>query len=357
MNLRPRTTVIQSLAVALIAALGVALAPSPSVQASQAAQAAQDDVTWTVRTASNDYGAERSSFSYTVNPGATVEDALVVTNHGDQALDLDVYAADGYTTDSGQFDLLVAGAESATVGAWTELKSDSITVAPGESVDVPFSLTVPDNATPGDYAGGIVSSLTEEVQENGISVDRRLGIKMSLRVGGELTPSMAIENVNVAWNGGLNPVAGGDATVSYTIHNTGNAVLSAQEAVGVAGPFGVLGVQAPPIDQSPTLLPGESWDVTVEVDNVAAVFWLSATATVTPLVVDAAGSTNALTPVTATAGALAVPWMLLLIVLALAALVYAVLLLRKRERARQRAREDERVQEAVERALETVDAR
>ena len=338
-------SLLRSLGAVVLAATGLMIAGAP------AATAADDDVTWTVRTASNDFGAERSSFNYTVNPGGKVEDALVVTNHGDAALDLGVYAADGFTTDSGQFDLVVAGAESAAVGAWTELDADKIVVNPGQSVEVPFTLTIPKNATTGDYAGGGVTSLTEPSAESGINVDRRLGIKMSLRVGGELAPSLAIEDMRVDWAGGLNPFSGGDATVSYTIHNTGNAVLSAQQAASISGPFGLLSTPAGSIESPPQLLPGETWDVTVPIRNVAATLWVTASATVTPIVVDAAGSTTPLTSVAATATGPAVPWMLLLLLIVVAALVFLALRLRKRNAARQQAREDERVRDAVDRAL------
>jgi len=338
-------SLLRSLVAVVLAATGLMIAGAP------AATAADDDVTWTVRTASNDFGAERSSFNYTVNPGGKVEDALVVTNHGAAALDLGVYAADGFTTDSGQFDLVVAGAESAAVGAWTELDADKIVVNPGQSVEVPFTLTIPKNATPGDYAGGVVTSLTEPSAESGINVDRRLGIKMSLRVGGELAPSLAIEDMRVDWAGGLNPLSGGDATVSYTIHNTGNAVLSAQQAASISGPFGLLSTPAGSIESPPQLLPGETWDVTVPIRNVAATLWVTASATVTPIVVDAAGSTTPLTTVAASATGPAVPWMLLLLLIVVAALVFLALRLRKRNAARQQAREDERVRDAVDRAL------
>ena len=59
-----RTTVLSLLAA--VAAAGVGVGP---------AVAADGDVAWTVRTASNSYGAARSSYSYTVNPGGVVEDA------------------------------------------------------------------------------------------------------------------------------------------------------------------------------------------------------------------------------------------------------------------------------------------
>ena len=341
---------IQPVVLVLLVMLGLFLAPAG------AAHAAENDVTWTVRTASNDFGAERTGYSYTVNPGSTVEDALVVVNHGDTALDLGVYAADGYTTDSGQFDLVVGGAESVAVGAWVQGSTDGITVGPGETVEVPFTVSVPANATPGDYAGGILTSLAQPDDQAGINVDRRLGIRIALRVGGDLAPSLAIEDMQVNWNGGLNPFAGGDATMTYTLHNTGNTALSAQQTAGVTGPFGWLPTGTGAIDAPPQLLPGESWDVTVPVPDVAATVVLSANATVTPVVIDASGSTTDLEPIAATANGWAVPWMLLLLVVVLAGLVFLTLRLRKRRRLQQQAREDARVQEAVELALGDVKA-
>lgn len=85
---------VRTVVLALLAAFAVAgLAAGP-------AHAEDGTVAWTVRTASNSYGADRSSFSYTVNPGGKVEDTMVVANHGKDPLRLTVYAADGFTTDS-----------------------------------------------------------------------------------------------------------------------------------------------------------------------------------------------------------------------------------------------------------------
>ena len=337
------------LAAALTVAGGLIAAPAAS-----AAPAAGDDVTWTVRTASNSFGSDRTSYSYTAAPGSTVDDALVVTNHGAGALDLGVYAADGYTTDSGQFDLVVGGAKSVSIGAWVTSGAKSVTVAPGATVEVPFTLAVPKNATPGDYAGGIVTSLVEPDAAKGINVDRRLGIRVALRVSGDLKPALAVDDAHVDWTGGLNPFAGGDATLSYTIHNTGNSSLSARQAATVAGPFGWLATKAGAIAPSPNLLPGESWKVEVPVHGVAAAVWLAATTTVTPIATDASGSTSAMTPISVTANGWAVPWTLVvLLVLVAAALIFLPRLLR-RGRARQKQREDARVRDAVARALETA---
>jgi len=331
--------------VAVCTALAVALMPAG------VANAADDDASWTVRTASNDFGAERTSYSYTVNPGSSVTDAMTVANHGSAALDLGVYAADGFTTDAGELDLLVGGAENANIGAWVETDSSRLVIAPGETVDVPFSLTVPENATPGDYAGGIVTSLAQPDDTSTITVDRRLGIRIALRVAGDLVPGLTVDDARIDWDGAFFPFAGGTGAVSYTVRNTGNAVVSARQSATVAGPFGWWPVAAAAIEDSPQLLPGESRDVTVAAPGVPPLLWLTGSVVVTAVVTDASGSTTTLEPIRAAANGWAVPWLLLLLLVALVALIIRVPRARRRRRARAQELEDARVREAVESAL------
>ncbi|GAA1313914.1 hypothetical protein Psi02_64590 [Planotetraspora silvatica] len=341
----PVAAFVRTAVLAMLTALAVAgLGAGPAL-------ADDGNVTWTVRTVSNHYGDDRSSYSYDVNPGGRVEDAMVVANKGKSPLKLGVYAADGFTTDTGQLDLLTKDKKSVAIGAWVRAGRDSVTIQPGKSVEIPFTVTVPDNATPGDYVGGILTSLTQADEAEGINVDRRLGIRVKLRVSGELKPTLAIENLSLDYAGSFNPFATGDATVTYTIHNTGNAMLSAQQTVSVAGPFGWLQADADKIASPPELLPGESWKVTVPVRGAAPAVRLGVTATITPLLTDASGSTSPLKPVQVTAGGWAVPWTLSLLVVVLIAVIVAAILLSRRGRVQRKLREDARVRDAVEQAL------
>ncbi|MCC2032632.1 COG1470 family protein [Microbacterium allomyrinae] len=337
---------LRALCAALIAVL-VVLVPALPATAAEG-----DDVTWTVRTASNNLGSERTNFTYTVDPGGAVSDALVVANHGAEPVDLKIYASDGFTSEDGQLSLLVAGEESHSVGAWIAPQNDTVTIAGGQTATIPFTVTIPENATPGDYAGGVVTSLAVPDASTGVNVDRRLGIRVNLRVGGELAPAVVVEDMSVSWNGGLNPFAGGDATMTYTLHNTGNASISAQPEGRVTGPFGMLGIDVAASDTIPELLPGESWTQTVTVPGVPPVLALFATANVTPLVVDASGSTSPIAEVTATAVGAAIPWTVLIVLALLAAAAYLLFRRRGRRRADDQKREDARIEEAVAQALE-----
>ncbi|MEV8205213.1 DUF916 domain-containing protein, partial [Streptomyces sp. NPDC079189] len=206
---RRKTTVsalVRTATLALLMALAiVGLRVDPAL-------ADDGDVTWTVRTAANGYGDDRSSFSYGVNPGGNAEDAMVVANHSKSPLELAVYAADGFTTGTGQLDLLTKDKKSVGIGAWVHADRDGVVIKPGKSAKIPFTIAVPDNATPGDYVGGILTSLRQSDEAEGINVDRRLGIRVKLRVSGELKPKLAIEDLHVGYAGSFNPFAKGDAT-------------------------------------------------------------------------------------------------------------------------------------------------
>lgn len=144
---RFRRTALTGAVVALTAAAGL-LPANPAT-----ADTGAGDVTWGVRTAESDAGSDRDNFTYTLDPGEQIDDALIVTNHASELLELSAYAADGFTTSSGQLDLVTADTPSVAVGAWSALCDDQLEIPPGESIEVPFTVTVPANAIPGDYTG------------------------------------------------------------------------------------------------------------------------------------------------------------------------------------------------------------
>ncbi|WP_438352662.1 WxL protein peptidoglycan domain-containing protein [Microbacterium sp. CJ88] len=336
-----------------------ALLAALSLGGGAAASAAEGDATWGVRTADTAEGAGRQNYAYTVDPGATVSDALIVTNYSDAPLDLALSSADGFTNESGQLDVLPRATPSTQLGAWIALAASTVSVPAGQAVEVPFTLTVPADITPGDYAGAVLSSLGSPQTSQGISVDRRLGIRVHLRVTGDLAPALALEDLQVDYAGTVNPFGTGAATVAFTVRNTGNVRLSADQAVHLAGPFGMLGVDASSMDAAPELLPGETWRTTVTVEGVFPAFALWATASLVPHAASdlvAAGSPADYPVIEGSAVTAAVPWALLVVLLLVAAAVVGVVLLTRRRRRTTKAREEARIEGAVAAALAARDA-
>ena len=98
-------------------------------------------------------------------------------------------------------------------------------------VVVPFRITVPANASPGDHGAAIVavlSTLGKNPKGENVRLDQRVASRIYLRVNGPLHPGLRIEGLSVTYRHSLNPLHGGSATVRYTVHNVGNVRLAAQ---------------------------------------------------------------------------------------------------------------------------------
>ncbi|MDF2849314.1 MAG: hypothetical protein K0R97_3296, partial [Oerskovia sp.] len=257
----------------VVAAL-LSTAPAGALEAPDGPAPGSTPVTWGVAPAS------APTFDLALDPGTTVTDELVVTNHGDVPLDLAVYAADAFTSPTGALDVLPAGTPSEDLGAWITADAARVAVGPGERVAVPFTLTVPADATPGDHTAALVTSLVTGAGEGGVAVDRRLGTRVLVRVTGDLTPSATITAVRAAYAGSWNPVGTGDAQVSYTVTNTGNVRLAGPLSATVAGGVGSVSV---PLGDLPELLPGDAITLTGTVSGVAPLGWLRASVTLAPV--------------------------------------------------------------------------
>ncbi|QYN21735.1 DUF916 domain-containing protein [Amycolatopsis sp. DSM 110486] len=336
--------------VALAAALLLGFAPAATASAAPAAEvhpsshpvaqgallpaaqppAGDQRVTFGVRPATAKAPDNRPSFGYGATPGAVVKDYVAVSNVGTTPVTLKIYASDAFNTPEGGFDLLAAGKKSVDAGAWTKPAQTSVSLKPRSVSIVPFSLTIPVNATPGDHAAGIVAALTtEQTGANGqrVSVEQRVGARIYLRVTGQLTPRLAITGLTGTYD--PTPFGRGDATVSYTVRNTGNTRLSGTQRVGVSTPWGttVDSAALPPI---PELLPGGLFKVTTKVSGLLPAGWLDATVHVDPHPV--AGFTDPVEPVEETLTLSAVPWAFLGILSALILGVLGVVATRRRRR-------------------------
>ncbi|MEU2200727.1 DUF916 domain-containing protein [Isoptericola sp. NPDC019482] len=301
-----------ALAATLAASLVAVVAPTT------AHAVTSDDLTWSLSPKDGEQGDGRANFAYAVEPGDRLRDVLVVTNRSATPLDLAVYGTDALTTPSGHLDLLPADQEPTDVGTWLTLETDGgVAIDPGETVEVPFTLEVPQDATPGDHAGGVVTSLRQQVGDGALSVDRRLALRVHARVGGALAPGLAVSDVGVVVHPTANPVGAARATVTYTLTNTGNARLVPTESVRLTGPGASASAGGEPADE---LLPGAVVRRTVQVDGVRPTFRVTADVRADGLVVGVGG--GGATTATGTAAGWAVPWALVgVVVLVVAAAV------------------------------------
>jgi hypothetical protein len=294
-----------------LAATGVTVA-----SAAIPAMAAETAPSWDLATADGPHGTARQNYDYAAAAGDRLDDAMTVVNTGTAPIDLELYAADAFTTASGRLDLRTRTNAPTGVGAWLALERGRISLGAGESAEIPFTITIPRDAK-GDYVGGIV---TTRGPSSGDDAERRAAIRVALHVGGLGRPSLSVEDLSVEYSGGASVT--GDATVTYTVRNSGDTTLAAEQSVAVAGPLGAFSGTADPLDNLPQLLPGETWSVSVPVHDVPAVGPITVTVTVVPLYTDPAGSTGPLTAIETPAIGWAIPWLPLLLLLGLGVLAF-----------------------------------
>lgn len=218
----PRRLIILALAAVLWAtgiAAHAASAPTPTVV--PAVEPGADN--WSASPLSSGSAKDRPVIYLEGAPGSVLKDALVLTNNGeeDRTYRLTGTAAPGFPDSS--------------VKEWFSFAEPRVTVPANTRAEIPFTVTVPANGTPGDHPGQVRVELA----------DRSVDVPVRLRVAGKTLPALAVENVSVEGE-----------RVRYTVINRGNTVLSPQLALHAEGLTGtVVEQKAKPLGVA--LSPGE----------------------------------------------------------------------------------------------------
>lgn len=127
----------------------------------------------------------QSWFIYSFGSGSSHQDKVSVKNESSEVRTLVLYPVDAYTTPQGGFALRNANDPKEHIGKWIELETNTVTLKPGEEKDIAFQYSVSTNAEPGEYAGGIIAQDSQLIQGKGISVVKRVGVRVYHTIPGE----------------------------------------------------------------------------------------------------------------------------------------------------------------------------
>ncbi|WP_165788968.1 WxL protein peptidoglycan domain-containing protein [Cryobacterium zongtaii] len=284
--------------------------------------------------ANGDVDQSRSRFSYQVAPGQQVADEYLVRNTGTTAQSVTVYATDAFNADDGSFSLLEGDAEAVDAGHWVTFDGGvdtvQVTLEPGASQVIPFSLSVPADAAPGDHAGGIIVSALSPAGE--VSVDRRVAIRLYARVQGDLQPGLTISSIASSYRGELNPFAG-ETSLTISLQNTGNVSMGANTVAQVRGIFGIP-LSGLTKTEIPEMLPGSSRTVTIVVPGVGPWVYLNPQVALAATIDPDALEAGVLPTAERSSDLFVVPWAFVIVLVLSGFVLLVVRLSRSRDSAR-----------------------
>jgi hypothetical protein len=245
---------------------------------------------------------------------------VTVVNESDQAVTVNLYAADAFTTPDGGFGLQPDYKPKLHMGAWVHLPVSSLTIPPHSGDLVPFTFDPPGNTPPGDYAGGIVAEQQQGSlrQHGSVTVDEihAVGARVYGRIMGPLHPRLRVTRTSLSHTSPFGSQFGGsvDVSVTYSVTNTGNQNLTPDATVSVSP---LIGGSKSRKRHLPQVLPGSTVTFTEKFHDVTPFGELRAKVDVRAAGAAATGANDALV----------IPWGLVASVVLL--LVLAWLLLRR----------------------------
>ncbi|MBD3943204.1 hypothetical protein IF188_16035 [Microbacterium sp. NEAU-LLC] len=353
MNVHPLLSrTVATAALTLTLAIGAVAYPATAEESGEGGPT----TTWSLSPASAEGPDARISLRHVIDPGGSAPDFVSLTNFSPHPASFDVYASDGIVTDDGDFDLLPPGEPPVDGGSWISVGTVeggfvadgvlTIELQPGASVVVPVTVSVPENATPGDHPAGIVAQY-KPAAGGSVQFASRVGVRAHLRVAGDVVAALEPTVVSSSYEPSWNPFAPGRLRVEYRLDNVGNVRLGAEAAARATGPFGLAPVRASTTTRE--VLPAQTSTSTIELAVWPTVVSLGAVA-VTP---SAVGDDDVpvLTPSSADFTAWTMPWAQLALLALAAGVVVAIVWTRRRSKAGVQRRIDEAVARAREESV------
>lgn len=178
----------------------------------------------------------RSWFIYNLARSQSQQSSITVVNITNALLTLELYPVDATTTNSGSFALLTQDELRNGVGAWITLSKSQVTLAPSQTLTIPFQISIPANASVGAHNGGIAVQetspiATEQVNGGTVHIISRVGIRVYETVPGQATEVLRITNFS------RSEAANGRDVFMVTLSNTGNTNLTPSGMLTVKNVF------------------------------------------------------------------------------------------------------------------------
>lgn len=198
---------------------------------------------------------------YKMDAGSSRTDKLTIVNDGLVDYTFTVYVAP-YSVSGDDYDADFSTIRTNTdIETWVRFEKTSYFAKSGETVTVPYTFTVPANATPGGHYGVIFAETqpTGKLDATGVERKKRVGAIIYATVNGEYKMGGKVLILDVPSFQFTSPLKG-----SATVENSGNADFTTKTSLFVTDLFGNKKYQS---EKSYQLLPQTSRKMSLEWPN------------------------------------------------------------------------------------------
>lgn len=171
------------------------------------------------------------------DPGQTYSWTLRATNVGVKTQELYVVKRDiSSLSEAGKPIFANLGEKTGLeLAAWVQIASGPFAIAPGETKDIPFSINVPQNASPGAHLGSIfLSSEPVRPETTGIGIGYQVATIISLRIAGDVAEEAMLREFRTDKTVYGKP----EVNLITKIENLGNVIVKPRGPVEITNMFG-----------------------------------------------------------------------------------------------------------------------
>ncbi len=176
-------------------------------------------------------------FDRRLDPGESVGDQLTITNLSTETKKYFIKVRD-IKGMSEQGSPIVATAGEKTgweMASWVSLGQESVEVAPNQSKQIPFTIRVPNPASPGAHLALVFVSLTPETpEETGLGIGYDVGSILNIRINGDVQEQAMIREFRTDQS----IYGNSDPKFIAKVENQGNTVVRPRGPIEITNIFG-----------------------------------------------------------------------------------------------------------------------
>lgn len=170
---------------------------------------------------------------YEVEPGQVVKGEMTILNDGQLPYDFRVYAAPYSVSGERYNPNFIETPPTSDVFRWIQFDRVDWHANVRETVQVPFTMRVSQDAAPGGHYGIIFAETQPDTSRGSVIRKKRLGMIMYVHVKGDSKLAGETQSIEIDRYQGQAPVT---ATISYT--NTGNVHYMSKQNLHISDVFG-----------------------------------------------------------------------------------------------------------------------